>query len=177
MHLEYDPTLNLNRERRGSASGDVWDAVYARLVVRNEPKRRAAERVEVVVTKVETIDLRAEFSDGPAAYRNEAHNLGPLQWTHTDRVELTVGAGASRTVDLGFVENLGGRWWFEVDMPSHPFSGIQHLWPGEHRLLLTVAGGNFDAKRYELTLEYDGLWTGEPEINEHLKISAPHELA
>jgi hypothetical protein len=101
-------------------------------------------------------------------------NLGPLGWTTSSPPELTLGPGASRTVDLGHTSDADA-YVFTLGMPIVPATGVHRLPAGLYEIRLAIFGLNIDAQQWSLRLNYDGLWIGgasaDSDTPEHLKIT------
>lgn len=175
LQLSFDAATNINREAVSFDGGQVaHEAAYVRLTVQNEMGRLPAHGVEVLILGVTTLSETTDFTVHQRAY-DERHNLGPLPWTHTNPPDLTLGPGASRTVDLGYVVDAQDQHNFTLSMPTAPFSGVQYLAPGSYRLRLAVVANNVDAENYEMQLTYDGLWLSDLSIGDHLHVDAPRK--
>jgi hypothetical protein len=89
--------------------------------------------------------------------------------------ELTLGPGATRTVDLGYLVDAQDHHSFTIAMPTRPFSGIQHLPPGEYRFRLAVVANKFNLESYEIELTFDGLWLRD-RLDNDLQVGRPHRV-
>ncbi|MDX6439831.1 MAG: hypothetical protein QOF45_2414 [Gaiellaceae bacterium] len=173
--LGYEPETCLQLEAVISSVGArERPAAYARLRVTNKLGRNAAEGVQVLVASLEPLEKAAKIADDK--WRSGIMwNVGSLGWTHADPPDLTIGPGAMRTVDLGRIEGADDPY-FTLGLPDQqrPASRVDRMPAGRYRLRLAVVGHNFDARLWELELDYDGGWI--PQADEpfvHLKISAP----
>ena len=125
--------------------------------------------------RLETLALDPNWNS-PEFSTDTRDNLGPLGWTHSSPPELTIGPGGSRTVDLGHVIDSAKHVYFTLLMPSAPLSGVQYLVPGSYRVSVAVVAHNVDASRYELDVTWDGQWTGDRPLSEHLTVTTPQRV-
>jgi hypothetical protein len=102
-------------------------------------------------------------------------NFAPLGWTHVETTRLTIGAGVTRTVDLGWLpEQL---YNFSLGVKPPPLSEIHELPPGTWELTLAVGARNADARHFRVGLTFDGTWgRGGEDVWNHLRVTRPREV-
>lgn len=172
LTLSFDEKADLQLEAvtTGGLATPLFPALYVRLRVSNAIRRRAAEGVEVLVTRVRPVEPSPLLGSG---WRTEPlANLGALGWTHSAPPDLTLGPGAARTVDLATViDHPQNAAAIVLAMPVQPASGFNQLAAGSYEITLTVVARNVEAQDWRLDLYYDGAWiSGEPTA-EHLRVS------
>ena len=175
--LKFDPETDLAPEgvQFTQQFGQTYDAIYARLRAENASDGRAAEQVEVVVSEIEPLEP-SENIDPKDWSERIIRSFGSLGWSSVESPSLTLGPGASRLIDLGWIIDVHGDCTFHMGLKVQPASGIQNLAPGRYRLVLTVSAENVNARRWGLDLEYDGVWTKSQPPEDHLKITNLHRL-
>lgn len=174
LTLAFDPKTDFVKELVQFTPGArKYAAIYARLRVWNETGRRAAQGVQVLVTEI--VPVRHSENIAKEGWRTETlRNFGALGWTHSDPPGLTLGPGATRTVDFGSITDTNDPV-FTLGIPANvkPVSGFDRLPAGRYEVTLSVVGQNFNAKRWKLTVDYDGMWVMANPPQDHLKISVP----
>jgi hypothetical protein len=179
------PQLDLRFDRSGNDQVVVGTpggsaAASVRLRVTNRKGRDTADDVVVVVTEMRR---RADAENSIA----ETRPIGlPLTWSGSDPPlsVASVHPGSERHVDLLHVDWPAGdemeiaRRWSEatslqLDLASKPAGGLASLDPGAHEIVLEVRSRNADAIGYVVGVFWDGKWTGEAAMWEHLRVDAP----
>lgn len=170
--LKYDPEIDLAPEgvQFTQQFGKTYAAIYARLRAENASDGRAAEGVEVVVSQIEPLEPSENID--PKDWNDQTiRSFGSLGWSSVVSPSLTLGPGATRLVDLGWIVDVSGDHTFHLGLKVQPASGRQDLAPGRYRLVLTVSAENVNAERWGLDLEYDGVWMNGQPPEDHIKIT------
>jgi hypothetical protein len=63
-----------------------------------------------------------------------------------------------------------------LDLTPKPLGGQDTLEPGSYEVSLEIRARNADAIRYAIPFSWDGKWSGEAAMWEHLRLEAPRRL-
>ena len=163
----------------GTAEGD---AAQIRLRVTNGAGRDTADDVVVLVTEV----LRLEENTTTVA---EATPIGlPLTWSGSNP-PLTVASvhpGSERHIDLLHVDlpardeiEIGRRWSetmaLQLDLIPKPAGGQDKLVAGKFEISMEVRARNADAIGYVIPVYWDGKWSGQAAMWDHLRAEPPRK--
>jgi len=182
------PSLDLRFDRTGNdqvvvGTAGGFDAAYVRLRVANGKRKDTADDVVVMMTEVR----RSEDSATAIA---ETKPIGlPLTWSGTNP-PLTVASvhpGSERHVDLLHVDWPGddeieiGRKWsdampLQLDLSPRPGGGRDLLEAGTYEISIEIRARNADAIGYEVTVFWDGKWSGEAAMWDHLRVEPPRKV-
>jgi hypothetical protein len=175
LKLVFDPKTDLAIEtvrvvRDGSE--ERFPAAFMRLRISNSSGARAADGVEVLLAEVEPLTPSPNID--PAGWRPEViRSYGALGWTHTTQPDLTIGPGATRLVDLGYVVDHPEDISFHMALQVQPESGVQNLAPGHYRIRLSVVARNVKHRRWVFEVSYDGVWISGSPVSDHFEVSEP----
>jgi hypothetical protein len=182
------PKLDLRFDHAGNdqvvvgTSGGV-DAAYVRLRVANARGKDTADDVVVMVTEVRRLE---DSEDAIAETRPIAH---PLSWSGSSppRAMGSVHPGSERHIDLLHVDlpareetEIGRRWSettpVQLDLTPKPAGGRELLSLGRYEISVEIRARNADAIRYAISVRWDGEWSGEEAIWEHLRVEPPRKV-
>lgn len=177
LSLHFDPDNPFDRQLAGARVvvpggpfGPEKDQAWLRLRVRNEPRRVAAEDVQVHVTDVRELAAR------PGTPPTDPRSPGglPLVWANTGGVTSgLVPPGADEPIDFGYVDRSdadSGEAAFVLVVNPLPMDNRQRLTSLRAELGLTVTARNADPNHYRLVVFCDGKWGDDPW--EHLAIES-----
>jgi hypothetical protein len=182
------PKLDLRFDHAGNdqiivAAAEGFDAAYVRLRVVNGVGKDTADDVVVMVTDVRQL----ADSEQPAS---EVQPVGlPLTWSGSDppRTVASVHPGSERHIDLLHVDWPAGdeveiaRKWtgtvpLQLDLAPRP-AGAEHiLESGIYEISVELRARNADAMRYSIPVAWDGKWSGQEAMWEHLRVETPRKV-
>jgi hypothetical protein len=174
LDLRFDRTGN-DQVVVGTAGG--FDAAYVRLRVANGKRKDTADDVVVMVTEVR----RLEDSATTIA---ETKPIGlPLTWSGSNPplAVSSVHPGSERHIDLLHVDlpardepEIGRKWSdavpLQLDLSPKPGGGRDLLDAGAYEISVEVRARNADAIGYSIPVFWDGGWSGEAAIWDHLRV-------
>jgi len=181
LDLRFDRTGN-DQVVIGTAAG--FDAAYVRLRVANGKRKDTADDVVVMVTEVRR-------SDDSATTIAETKPIGlPLTWSGSNP-PLTVASvhpGSERHIDLLHVDWPGddeieiARKWsdampLQLDLSPKPAGGRDLLEAGTYEISVEIRARNADAIGYAVTVVWDGKWSGEEAMWDHLRVEPPRKVS
>jgi hypothetical protein len=182
------PKLDLRFDKAGNdqvvvGTSGGFDAAYVRLRVANARGKDTADDVVVMVTEVRRLD---DAEDAIAETRPIAH---PLIWSGSSppRAMGSVHPGSERHIDLLHVDwpardevEIGRRWSettpMQLDLTPKPAGGGEILKFGRYEISVEIRARNADAIRYAIPVQWDGKWSGEEAMWEHLRVELPRRV-
>lgn len=160
-----------------------FDAAYVRLRVANARGKDTADDVVVMVAEVRRFE---DSEDAIAETRPIAH---PLTWSGSSppRAMGSVHPGSERHIDLLHVdwpagdETEIGRRWSEtspvrLDLTPQPAGGQEMLSLGRYEISVEIRARNADAIRYTIRVLWDGKWSGQDVMWDHLRVGPPRKV-
>jgi hypothetical protein len=126
-------------------------------------------------------------SEQPAS---EVQPVGlPLTWSGSDppRTVASVHPGSERHIDLLHVDWPAGdevevaRKWtgtvpLQLDLAPRPAGGQHILESGIYEIWVELRARNADAIRYSIPVAWDGKWSGQEAMWEHLRVETPRKV-
>jgi hypothetical protein len=173
LSLYFDPSPSPSNLDVVTAGKPVMH--WARLRVENEPGRRTAEEVEVLVLSFRPIDGKGALAplNGrllPWVGLRSSDMNSPVTRTH-------IPAGIARRVDLLSVSKTEtGHARGRLEAIPTVEDGRASVNPGRYIVELAVAARDIDAVRFALEVHFDGSWSEGPEVWNHIRISPPQEV-
>jgi hypothetical protein len=151
-------------------------SAYVRIRARNEPRKRTAEEVEVLVEAVRLSPPKK----GSVNHSRDSESLGDLPLAVSNstptRVTLNIPPGVERHFDLVHVkrpfrgekrDGVGVR----LDVYPRPADARDVIHAEWFEVDLVVAARNAAAQRFTARVDYDGVWpNSEDEIWNHLRV-------
>ena len=180
------PRLELRFDASGSdqvvVGTPTGDAAQVRLRVANGPGKDTADDVVVLVTEFRTMEDTTTLPEATPI-------LLPLTWSGSNP-PLTVASvhpGSERHIDLLHVdwpprEELGnGRGRsetlaLELDVVPKPVGGQDRLVAGTFELSVEVRARNADAVCYVIPVNWDGTWSRDAAMWDHLRVEPPRKV-
>jgi len=147
-------------------------AAHVRLRVANGAGKDTADDVVVLVTEV------LQIEDTTIA---EATPIGlPLTWSGSSP-PLTVASvhpGSERHIDLLHIDlpGPGETVGIQLDLSPKPAGGQDNLASGKLEISIEVRARNADAIGYVIPVDWDGRWSGEAAMWDHLRVESPRRL-
>jgi hypothetical protein len=165
LELRFDRTRHDQVIVESAAGGE---AASVRLRVANRPGADTADEVVVVVTEVRSL---ADSTTRPVGL--------PVAWSGT-RPPLTVAAvhpGSERHVDLPHVDlPVGDEAPLVLDLTPKPAGAHGLLRPSTHEVSVEIRARNADAACYVVPISWDGSWSGNAAMWDHLRVETPQKL-
>jgi hypothetical protein len=180
------PKLELRFDGSGSDQVVVrtaeGDAASIRLRVVNRPGKDTADDVVVLVTEVRRLEDETMIAEATPI-------VLPLTWSGSSP-PLTVASvhpGSERHIDLVHVDlparneiEIGRRWSetvpLHLDVTPKPTGGQDDLGSGKLEIAVEVRARNADAVCYVIPVSWDGQWSGQAAIWDHLSVEAPRKV-
>jgi hypothetical protein len=63
-----------------------------------------------------------------------------------------------------------------LDLTPRPAGGHDALEPGSYEIAMEIRARNADAARYDITIEWDGRWSGKAAMWDHLRVEPPQRV-
>jgi hypothetical protein len=165
LDLRFDPAGN-DRVVVGTATES--EAAHVRLRVGNRAGKDTADDVVVMLTEVRPVSDSEQKADAKPIHL-------PLTWSGTSP-PLTVSAvhpGSERHVDLLHVD-LSARDAapMELDVNPKPTGGQDLLEPSTYETSIEIRARNADALRYVVPVSWDGKWSDQAVLRDHLRVES-----
>jgi hypothetical protein len=180
------PKLELRFDDGGNdqlivATAEGRDAACVRLRVVNGKRKDTADDVVVMATDVRRLEDSGQAAATPI--------MLPLTWSGSNP-PLSVGSvhpGSERHIDLLHVDwpagagsEIAQNWPDTVpvhlDLASKSPGRHDTLEPGRYEVSLEIRARNADAIRYAVPFSWDGKWSGQAAMWEHLRVEPPRRL-
>jgi hypothetical protein len=161
----------------------LTSAAYVRLRVVAAKRRSAAEDVEVMILRArvpsptDDVELNPEY----LPFGDIALDGQLLAWSNAyGATRLTIPPGTHRHLDLvRIVKPLRGSTHqiaaAQIQVAPEPADGRHNVKAWRVDLELAVTARNMDARRYRVTVMYDGGW-GDEDPWDHLTVSSPERI-
>jgi hypothetical protein len=163
LSLHFDPDDSTDAQLVGLLHSGT--AAFARLRVKNQPRRKTAEEVEIVVWRVEILvpDPTRRHTKSPLSDLSLAVSNTEPQPTS----KVNIAPGAERHIDFVHVEVGASALW--VDVYPYPVDQRNIIDARTIELELVLTARNAAASRHRVTVEWDGQFV-EKNIWDHLKV-------
>jgi len=153
----------------------VEEIAWVRLSLSAEPNKDTAEDVEVMILRTREVEAR----DGhPPSQHDPGLEGMMLHWSSTpDTTRAHIPAGGERFVDLAKVPRKlcapEGAGMLAIRVAEQPKDDRHYLDWGVTEIDLAVTARNMDARRYRVTIGYDGRWgPNKADIWDHLMLQS-----